>query len=101
MQSFCTVFNCSNHADWEKIKSNYCFLSIVKNNGRRLETFKSEKGKVARLNFQERFNWEKARKNKNENNAFCLLFIGFFTQSLQYQIWKANTYSIWTKRNRT
>ena len=55
-------------------------------------------------NFQEIFNWEKAIKNKNKNqtNAFCLPFIGFFTQSSQYQIWKANTYSILTNgTNRT
>ena len=30
IQSFCPVFNCSNHADGEKIKSNYCFPSVVK-----------------------------------------------------------------------
>ena len=49
-------------------------------------------------NFQEIFNWKKAIKNKNKNqtNTFCLLFIVFFTQSSQYQIWKANTYSILT-----
>ena len=52
-------------------------------------------------NFQERFNWEKTRKNMNENNAFCLLFNGCFTQSSQYHISKANTYSILTNGNRT
>ena len=34
MQIFCAVFNCSNHADREKNKSNYCFSSTVKNNGK-------------------------------------------------------------------
>ena len=34
MQSFCAVFNCSNHADRKKHKPNYGFLSIVKNNGK-------------------------------------------------------------------
>ena len=34
MQSFCLVFKCSNRADREKNKSNYCFSSIVKNNGK-------------------------------------------------------------------
>ena len=34
VQSFCTVFNCSNRADREKNKSNYRFPSIVKNNGK-------------------------------------------------------------------
>ena len=32
MTSFCAVLNCSNRADREKDKSNYCFSSIVKNN---------------------------------------------------------------------
>ena len=35
MQSFCVVFNCSNRADREKNKSNYCFPSIVKNNSKK------------------------------------------------------------------
>ena len=34
MRCFCAVFNCSNRADREKNKSNYCFPSIVKNNGK-------------------------------------------------------------------
>ena len=57
-----------------------------------------KKEKVVSSNFQEKFNWEKAIKNKNKNqtNALSLLFIGFFTQSSQYQIWKANTSSILT-----
>ena len=95
MPSFCAVLNCSNRADWEKEKSNYCFPSIVKNNDK--EGLKLEKtGKVVSLNFQEIFNWVKGEKNKNknQNNAFCLPFIGSFTQISQYQIWKANTYSI-------
>ena len=51
--------------------------------------------------FQEIFNWEKAwqSKNNNQNNAFCLPFFGFFTKSSQYQIWKANPYSILTNGN--
>ena len=59
--------------------------------------------KVIRLNSQEVFNWENARKSKNENNAFCLPYIRFFffAQSSQYQIWKANAYSILTNGNRT
>ena len=54
-------------------------------------------------NFQEKFNWEKTRKkkSKNQNNAFCLPFIVFFTQSIPYQIWKVNTHSILTNNNRT
>ena len=34
MQIFGEVFNCSNCADREKNKFNYCFPSIVKNNGK-------------------------------------------------------------------
>ena len=34
MQSFCAVFNYSNLADTDKDKSNYCFPSITKNNGK-------------------------------------------------------------------
>ena len=34
MVSFCAVFNCSNRAKKETDKSNYCFPSIVKNNGK-------------------------------------------------------------------
>ena len=64
-----------------------------------LETFKSDKGKVISSNFQERYNWEKARKNMNENNAFYLPFIVCFIPSSQYQILKANTYSILTNGN--
>ena len=52
-------------------------------------------------NFQERFNSEKARKNTNENSAFCVSFTDFFTQSSQYQILKASTYSILTNGNPT
>ena len=100
MQSFCAVFNWSNRADREKTKSNYCFPSVVKNNGKeglKLSKVRREKW----LNFRESFNWEKAWKIKNENSAFFLPFIDFFTQSAQYQIWKANTHSILTNSNRT
>ena len=62
-----------------------------------------ENSKVVSSSFQEIFNWEKAwqSKNNDQNNAFCLPFIGFFTKRSQYQIWKANTYSILTNRNQT
>ena len=69
-----------------------------------LETFESAKGrKIVNSNFHERFNWDKARKNKNkyQNNALYVHLIGFFTQSSWYQIWKANTYSIVTNGTRT
>ena len=80
------------------------FCSIVKNNGKEvLKLFKNEKGKVVSSNFQEIFNWKKARKNKNknQNNAFCFPFIGFFAQSSEYQIWNANMYSVLTNGNQT
>ena len=53
-------------------------------------------------NFQERFNWDKTRKNKgnNQSNAFHLPCIAFFRQSSRYQIWKVTTYSILTNSNR-
>ena len=62
-----------------------------------------ENSKVVSSSFQEIFNWEKAwqSKNNNQNNAFCLPFIGFLTKSSQYQIWKANTYSILTNGTQT
>ena len=44
--SFCAVFNCSNHADKEKDKSNYRFPKSVKNNGKegfKLLTVRREK----------------------------------------------------------
>ena len=41
MLCFCEVFNSSNRADREKDKSNSCFPSIVKNNGK--EVFKLSK----------------------------------------------------------
>ena len=65
-------------AERERDKSNYRFPSIVKNNGKeglRLSKVRREKWLV------ERFSWKKAIKNKNENIAFCVPFIGFFTQS--------------------
>ena len=43
-------------------------------------------------NFKEIYNWDKARKNKNknQNNAFCLPLIGFFTQS---RTWAASSWT--------
>ena len=91
MLRFCAVFNCSNRADKEKDKSNYCFSSIVKNNGK--EGLKLSKvRKMVTSNFQEKINRDKARKNKNknQNNAFCLPLIGFFTQS---RTWAASSWT--------
>ena len=75
--------------------------SLIIVSQRRFGTLESEKGKMFGSNFQERFNWEKAAKNKskNQNNAFCFSFISFFTWSSQHQILKANTYSILTNGN--
>ena len=46
--------------------------------------------------FRKDWTERKLEKNKNGNNALCLPFIVFFTQSSQYQIQKANVYSILT-----
>ena len=72
MPSFCAVFNCSNRADREKGNSNYCFPSVVKNNGKEVLKF----SKVRR---EERL--ARKSKNKNQSYSFCLPFIGFLTQS--------------------
>ena len=78
MPSFCAV-NYSNCANWEKDKYNYRFPSIFKNN--------SKNG--LKLSKQRREKWLAQR-------------LGFSTQSSQYQIWKANTYSVITHgTNRT
>ena len=99
---FFAVFNCSNHADKERDKSNYHFPSVVKNNGKEGWKLCEKGGNVVSPSFRKKLNWDKARKNKNkiQNDAFCLLLISFFTQSSQYQIWKANTYCILTSGNR-
>ena len=90
MQSFCTVFNWSNRADREKNKSNYRFPSIVKNNGkRRLETFKSEKGKMIQI-FRKTLTERRLERSRMKImlSAYPSLsvFFFFFTQSSQYQI---------------
>ena len=78
------------------------FLQLLKIMAKKAWNFRKwDKGKVISSNFQERFNWERVWKDKNENNAFCLPFIDFFTQSSQYQIWKANIYSILANGNWT
>ena len=61
MPGFCAVFNCSYCADIEKDKSNYRFLSIIKNNN------KKAWDKSWSVNSQEIFIWEKSRKNKNKS----------------------------------
>ena len=104
MASFCGVFNCPYCAGREKDKSNYRFPSILKKNGKeglKLSKVRREKWlvQIFRENLTERT--LERTKSKNQNNAFCLPFIVFFTQSLQYQIWEANTYSILTNNNRT
>ena len=98
-----TVFNCLNHADREKDKSNYRFPSIAKNIGKEdLKLSNSVTGKMISLNFQERFNWEKARKNKNENNAFCVPFIIFFFFSHKFHnIRFESKYVFYTNSNQT
>ena len=84
MQSFCAVLDCSNRANREKAKSNYRFPSIVKNSGKEdleLSKVRREKwlAKILRKDLTER-KLERTRMLF----AFCLPFIGFFTQSSQY-----------------
>ena len=55
MPSFCAVFNYSNHAEREKDLITV-FPKMLKIVAKRLETVKSEKGKVVSSNFQEIFN---------------------------------------------
>ena len=38
---------------------------------------------------------------KKKKNAFCLPFIGFFTQTSQYKVWNADAYSVLTNGNGT
>ena len=53
---------------------------------------KWERKQMVSSNFQEIYNWDKARKNKNKNqdNAFCFPLIGFFTQS---RTWTASSWT--------
>ena len=62
MPSFWAVFNCSNHADREKDKSNYCFHSVVKNNGK--EGLKHSK--VRRQKWLGQFFWKVLTERKLE-----------------------------------
>ena len=92
MHYFYEVFNCLNCKKFFKLfenNYNYRFPSIVKNNDKEGMTFskvRSEKF-IAQIFRKDLPTREKARKNKNENGAFCLPFIAFFfTQSSQHQI---------------
>ena len=96
MQIFRAVFNCSNSADREKNKTNYCFPSIIKNIGKEgltLSKVKREKS-LAQI-FRKDLTEIKLEKTRMKIMLFASspsLF--FFTKSSQYQIRKANTYSI-------
>ena len=103
MLSFCGVFNCSNCADKDKDKSNYRFPSIVKNNSK-------EDLKLSKVRKEEKWLAQIFRKDltgtKLERTITLIKIMlsaspssVFFTQNSQYQIWKANTYSILTKGN--
>ena len=73
MTSFCAAFNYSNCGDRKKYKSNYRFPSIVKNNGKEALKLQKWEGKSGWLKFPGKY-WLR------EGDAFCLTFIGFFTQ---------------------
>ena len=103
MLSFCGVFNCSNCADKDKDKSNYHSLSIVKNNSK-------EDLKLSKVRKEEKWLAQIFRKDltgtKLERTITLIKIMlsaspssVFFSQNSQYQIWKANTYSILTKGN--
>ena len=102
MPSFCAVFNCSNRADREKDKSNYRFFSIVKYNGKEdLKLSKVRKEKWLAQIFKKDLTERKLERTRMNMMLSASPSSVFFTQSLQYQIWKANTYSILTNGNRT
>ena len=90
MQIFRAVFNCSNSADREKNKTNYCFPSIIKNIGKE---WKGEKS-LAQI-FRKDLTEIKLEKTRMKIMLFASSPSSFFfTKSSQYQIRKANTYSI-------
>ena len=95
----------------ERNKSNYRFPSIVKNNGKEgldLSKVRGEKWSaqffrkdlIERERERER-ELEKTRMKRMKITLSASPSLIFFTQSLQYQIWKSNKYSILAKGNRT
>ena len=101
---FCAVFNCSNSADREKDKSIHCFPSIVKNNGEeglKLSKVRRESQKWLAQIFRKYLNERKLERTRTgiQIMLYASPFSVFFTQSSQYQIWKANPYSILTNGN--
>ena len=63
-------------------RENYCFPSIVKNTDKEdLKLSKVRREKWLAKNFRKDLTDRQLQKNKNknQNNAFCLSFIGFFT----------------------
>ena len=95
MQIFRAVFNCSNHADREKNKTNYCFPSIIKNIGKeRLTLSKVKREKSLAPTFRKDLTEIKLEKIRMKIISASSPSLFFFTKSSQYQIRKANTYSI-------
>ena len=91
MPSFCAVnySNCANRA------------KVVKIIAKKAWNFQKWEGKGGQLKFSGKINFERKleRTRTRINNAFCFPFIGFPTQSSQYQILKLNTYSILGSRS--
>ena len=96
MQYFYEVLNCLNRKKFFKLfknNSNYRFPSIVKNNGKEgltLSKVRREKF-IAQIFRRDLPTREKARKNKNENGAFCLPFIAFFSHKVHNIRFKKQT----------
>ena len=95
MQIFRAVFNCSNRADREKNKTNYCFPSIIKNIGKEgLTLSKVKREKSLAPTFRKDLTEIKLEKTRMKIISASSPSLFFFTKSSQYQIRKANTYSI-------
>ena len=85
-----------------KTKCNYHFSSIVKNDRKDgLKPSKVRRGKWLAQIFRKDLTERKLERTWMKIMLSASLSLFFFTQSSQYQIFKANTYSILTNTNRT
>ena len=85
-----------------KTKCNYHFSSIVKSDRKDgLKPSKVRRGKWLAQIFRKDLTERKLERTQMKIMLSASLSSFFFTQSSQYQIFKANTYSILTNANRT
>ena len=85
-----------------KTKCNYHFSSIVKNDRKDgLKPSKVRRGKWLAQIFRKDLTERKLERTWMKIMLSASLSLVFFTQSSQYQIFKANTYSMLTNTNRT